>query len=267
MNKPRDKKAVRKATALEKTTPPPAPDKDHNSGRPLPSVNELCHIALALRGSDAEGKPMEAVKAALGLWLTAEYELRRASERHLGANVMAYCPNLQGNLYADFIADREREDRARDPDNRPVAFGSSDSDSEAMKWLETNAKDSEDTFKRFASFESAWTETFAEQAAASRKHCDVGILKLFLKSREAKRLAADRRRKRTKHLEKKLQTSKDRAAAAERSAAEIEAHTAEFLELAKKKDPASKRRLKEVMEKRSTRNVPGKKSDLPGSNG
>lgn len=267
MNKPRDKKAIRKAATLEKTTPPPAPDKDHNSGRPLPSVNELCHIALALRGSAAEGKPTEAVKAALGLWLTAEYELRRASERGIGANVMAYCPNLQENLYGDFLADRKREDRARDPDNRHIAFGSSDSDSEATKWLETKAKNSEDKFKRFANFESAWTETFNEDAAAFRKRCTVGTLKLFLKIRDEKRRAADRRRKKQKLLEGKLRSLEGKQALLPRSITEHEAWLAEVAELAMKKDPASKRRLKALTENVSKTIAPGKKSDLPGSNG
>ena len=63
MTKRRDRKVVPKATSLEKTTPPPAPDEDRNSGRRLPGVYELCHLAVTLRGSDAEEKPLEAVKA------------------------------------------------------------------------------------------------------------------------------------------------------------------------------------------------------------
>ena len=268
MSNPRKRKAAHAATPLEKAARPVAPDEGGNSGKQLPGVYELCRIAVALRESDAEKNPVEAVKTALGLWLAAEYEISRAKRREWGSNVVTYCRELEGTVLGDSVKDLEKLGGPLfNPDKQPVAFGSSDSDSEAMKWLETNGKDSEDPFKRFTNFESAWTETFNENAAAFRKHCTVGALKLFLEIREVKRLAADRRRKRIKQLEKKLRSLEEKLALTILPAAEIEAQSAEVLALAKKKDPASKRRLKEVMEKWSTRNVPGKKSILPGSNG
>jgi len=218
----------------------------------LPTLYQLCRLAVALRGADAGDKPMDAVRSVLALWLTAEYELNRARANDIGRNMVTYCRSLEEIQLRDFLEDRERERFLKDPDNQPVDFGSG-----AMDWLHANAPHPEDQFKLFENLEKGWNDAFSENATRFRKFCCRKLLQLFLQIRETRRRDADRRRKERKKVKKlggRLETEIKKKNL-EQVIAKNEEWMAEFTNLVGKQDPASKRRLNQMTKAMLSKNL------------
>jgi hypothetical protein len=169
----------------------------------FPSQYELCRIAAALFGPDAAKKPVKAVRAALGLWLSAGYELGKAKQRDLEENVMAYSEEgyAEGDSLEDVISREEIREMQRAPFLREqIAFGESVETSDAMRWVNEKAQNNRDRFKSFREFEKAWDKVFGdgEVGDGARLFCSVPLLQRFCDERAAQRKAADAARKRKK---------------------------------------------------------------------
>ena len=170
---------------------------------PLPSQYELCQIAAAVLGPEAAKQPLKAVRAALGLWFSAAYELPRAAKRNWEENAEIY--GAAGHVNTDELInvsawEEYRELQLQESERESIAFGESVETSDAMKWLDANAKDPQDRFKTFPNFVKAWERTFDdkrdEHGDEARLFCSRGFLQIFIKLREAKRKADDAARKR-----------------------------------------------------------------------
>lgn len=170
-----------------------------------PTQYELCRIAASLPGVDTVNKPIRAVKAALGLWLAAGFELSKAKERSFWGNTEAYGrpSDTNGDGQADLSLDEyvefyELYEEVRKPaaDQKPIPFGESEDTSEAMKWVNANATSKKEGFKTFHQFKKSWDEFFGGEAAKYRHACCEAVLQLFLKARRKKRRDADAARKR-----------------------------------------------------------------------
>ncbi len=177
----------------------------------LPSRYELCQIAAAMFGPEAAKKPVKAVRAALGLWLSAEWELSEASNREVDGNVVAYGMEGwgDGESLEEVILVAELE-KARAMGGTPICelveFGSSEGNSDAFRWVNSNARDPRDQFKTFKKFANAWEKAFGEQAYEFefRTGCSVKVLEVFLMRRTAERRAKDaKRQKRNRRAERK----------------------------------------------------------------
>lgn len=188
--------------------------RDTNGGRAmnasvLPKPYELSKIAAVIFGREAIEKPIPCVKASLGLWLAAQYELSKAEKRDFPGNAREYSPiaNLDTVYYErlwDTVTEKTREERENDPLAKPVRFGSSAKDSDALQWLERNADRDRDKLKTFDNFRKAWYKIFEKDADDFEKVCNVGLLRLFQAKRIALNRAADAKRKRAKRASKKI---------------------------------------------------------------
>jgi len=164
----------------------------------LPSQYELCRIAAALRNADAVHNPDEALKAALRLWLSAGLELSAAQQRDAYNNAVAYRGEGDVNLLNNYIGFYEpdaEERRNRRTKAGIIEFGSEET-SEAMKWVNDNARNPKDHFKTFSQFKKCWDDFFGKRAAKCRDRCSLFLLKRFLDARVEKRKGADAERKR-----------------------------------------------------------------------
>ena len=167
-----------------------------------PSQYELCRIAGTLFGPAAAMRPTKAVRAALGLWFSAGYELTKVKQRTFDQNVAAYSEEgyEEGDSLEDVISDEEIRENQRAPYREEIRFGDSIETSDAMRWVNTNAPSRRDQFKSFGEFERAWIDIYGDGTLAdgSRLFCSTPILKKFMEERLTRRKAADAARKRKK---------------------------------------------------------------------
>lgn len=174
----------------------------------LPTPFEVSKIAAALRGTEATEKPVEAVKEAIGLWLAAAYELAQAEQRDFTENVKKYAPaTSDGSLLYAMDSDKEwakMEAAVRYLDSPEIKFGTSNDDSDALRWLHDHASDPLDQLKSFAGFKDAWDSMFSQNEwfPGDPYHCTENLLKLFVDTRVRRRKEADAKRKHDERAEK-----------------------------------------------------------------
>lgn len=167
---------------------------------PLPSPYEISRIAAALRGRAAAKNPVEAIREAIGLWFVAAYELENTKRlKNLYDGLESYpSGDCADRASAESIKDEEAWVIAQSEGGTKIAFGTSHKDSEAMNWLNKNAKDDRDKFGHFRRFEQAWTKAFGDQARSLRSRCTERILEQFEQKRIEARRNSDAKRQRQK---------------------------------------------------------------------
>jgi hypothetical protein len=179
------------------------PNKEPDAPRtdPLPSQYELCQIAAAVLGPEAAKQPLKAVRAALGLWFSAAYELPRAAKRNWEANAEIY--GDAGHIDTDELINvsaLEEYRELQELERETIQFGVSVETSDAMRWLDANAEDPRDQFKTFPKFVEAWGSVFGderdERGDEARLVCCRPLLQRLIEVRVAHRKAADAARKR-----------------------------------------------------------------------
>lgn len=132
----------------------------------LPTPYELARIAAALRGRAAEKKPVEAAKQAFALWQSAESVLL---EEKVKFQAQETINNVVRQIATKIVAkikgkDEKPRDLAKNPDDEEIVIRTTDNQSPAMDWFNSNVKNKDHKFASPRDFYDAWVECHGDDA-------------------------------------------------------------------------------------------------------